>query len=123
MLHLRREKLQPNKINFQKSSATAKRMKPDDLKFNTYNETLSDHGQEIQAERKTEEARVKRLTEKNLKNYSESVDEIFLRKRILEWVGSAATGKEALQQVHHTLSFSPEFAKANAIVVVFGENS
>ena len=120
--HLRREQLQPNKINQHKAPATARRLNREHSRFKTIDETLTHQDQQLSNEANTEKFRINVLTKENLKDYSESEEDFSIR-RILEWVDTAATGKDALQQVHYTLGNSPEFVEANAIVVVFEENS
>ena len=120
-MHLKREKLQPNKIHQHKILSSSRKLNTERSKFKTIFEIPADHGQEVSHEEKLETC-IKPLTKENLKENSESEEEEILGERILNWLETAATGKEALQQVHHTLGGSPEFAEANAIVVVYNEN-
>ena len=86
MFHLRRKKLQPNKINQHKPRTTARRLNREHSRFKTIDEI----------------SKYQQFSNENLNDYSKSEEEDFSRKTILEWVDTAATRKEALQQVHST---------------------
>ena len=106
--------MQPNKIDQRKTEGR----NPNTERFKTIPETPDD--QEI-PQNETKPG-VKSLTRENLKGVEEFEEERFTTERILEWLETAATGDEALQQVHHDLGDFPEFAQANAIVVVYNED-
>ena len=67
-----------------------------------------------------------KLTHKNLTGgiEDEEEEESFRYQRILDWLEEVETGEEAEQCVHDVIeeSNSPEYARANAIIVVYDEN-
>ena len=82
---------------------------------------------------KREVTEEKRLTKEKLLSMEEDEDEEDRRwtERIRRWLEKVATGGEACQEVHddvvtsyydNATPQSPEFARANAIVVVYGED-